>query len=257
MFLYQYKAGSRSALALATALGAKRIKLKGSKFKPNPRKTIINWGASEIPKEYLACSVLNQPSQVAMAANKLKAFECMLEAGVSVPEFSTDAEEVAVDNYDRKAGKTAWVARQKLSGHSGEGIVLIDGGSDEIPEAKLYVKYIPKKEEFRVHVFDGNVIDVQRKARSTAVPDDKVNWQVRNHSNGFIFARNEGAEPPKGVKEESIKAVEALGLDFGAVDVVYNEKQEKAYVLEVNTAPGLEGTTLDNYVEALHGRYWG
>jgi D-alanine-D-alanine ligase-like ATP-grasp enzyme len=40
-------------------------------------------------------------------------------------------------------------------------------------------------------------------------------------------------------------------LDFGAVDVIYNRAQDKAYVLEVNTAPGLEGSTLDNYVEAI------
>jgi D-alanine-D-alanine ligase-like ATP-grasp enzyme len=38
-------------------------------------------------------------------------------------------------------------------------------------------------------------------------------------------------------------------LDFGAVDVIWNEKEDKYYVLEVNTACGLEGTTLDKYVE--------
>ena len=38
---------------------------------------------------------------------------------------------------------------------------------------------------------------------------------------------------------EATKAVAALGLDFGAVDVIYNEKYGRAYVLEVNTAPGL------------------
>jgi len=40
-------------------------------------------------------------------------------------------------------------------------------------------------------------------------------------------------------------------LDFGAVDVVFNSKEKLAYVLEINTAPGLTGSTLDGYVERL------
>jgi glutathione synthase/RimK-type ligase-like ATP-grasp enzyme len=251
MFLYQYKRGSRSALALSRALGIKRIKLEGSKFRPRKSKTILNWGSSSMPDEYLSCRVINHPAHVALAANKLEAFKCMKHVGVSVPEFTTDAEEVALDNYDQKPEKVSWVVREKLSGHSGEGIVLLEGGIEDVPEGKLYVRYIPKKDEYRVHVCGGEVIDLQRKARSKDVPDDEVNWKIRNHSNGFIFARNEGKDVPVCVREESVKAVEALGLDFGAVDVVYNEKQDKAYVLEVNTAPGLEGTTLESYAEAL------
>ena len=41
--------------------------------------------------------------------------------------------------------------------------------------------------------------------------------------------------------------------DFGAFDVIYNQKKNQAFVLECNTAPGIEGTTLDNYVEAING----
>ena len=47
----------------------------------------------------------------------------------------------------------------------------------------------------------------------------------------------------------AVNAVKALGLDFGAVDIIYNEKENQYYVLEVNTAPGLEGTTLIKYAE--------
>jgi D-alanine-D-alanine ligase-like ATP-grasp enzyme len=35
------------------------------------------------------------------------------------------------------------------------------------------------------------------------------------------------------------------------VDIIYNEKCNQCYVLEVNSRPGLSGTTLDNYCEAL------
>ena len=37
------------------------------------------------------------------------------------------------------------------------------------------------------------------------------------------------------------------GLTFGAIDVIWNEHQQKAFVLEINTAPGIEGTTVEKY----------
>ncbi|MNY81884.1 hypothetical protein D3C86_2236870 [compost metagenome] len=46
-------------------------------------------------------------------------------------------------------------------------------------------------------------------------------------------------------------AVNALGLDFGAADVIWNDHRKQAFVLEVNTAPGLTGTTLEKYAKAL------
>jgi D-alanine-D-alanine ligase-like ATP-grasp enzyme len=46
-------------------------------------------------------------------------------------------------------------------------------------------------------------------------------------------------------------------LDFGAVDVIWNEKQQRAYVLEVNTAPGLEGQTVDDYARGIKENFLG
>jgi D-alanine-D-alanine ligase-like ATP-grasp enzyme len=46
-------------------------------------------------------------------------------------------------------------------------------------------------------------------------------------------------------------AIKSLGLDFGAIDMIYNERRNQYYVLEVNTACGLTGTTLDKYVEVF------
>jgi glutathione synthase/RimK-type ligase-like ATP-grasp enzyme len=114
----------------------------------------------------------------------------------------------------------------------------------------LYVEYIKKKEEYRVHVAFGHIIDVQRKGRNRDVPDEDVNWQVRNHGNGFIYMRG-GVDIPDCCRSLALAAVESLGLDFGAVDVIWNEHEDRWYVLEVNTAPGLSGTTLEKYADAF------
>lgn len=250
MNIFPYKSGSESAKALAQALGIKRIKAEGSKFKGAAHKLIVNWGNSKLPNELLKCRVLNSPEAVSKASNKLSFFKAMAEAGVSIPRFTEDPQDVQgmLDN------NTTVVARTILNGHSGAGIVLLKGDVD-IVKAPLYVEYVPKKEEYRVHIFRGEVVDVQRKARNKQVADELVNWQIRNHANGFIFARGEDVlgVVPADVTQQAISAVKACGLDFGAVDVIYNDKQKKAYVLECNTAPGLTGATLDGYVERLRG----
>lgn len=245
MFIWSYKFPSNGAKNLASALNAKRIRDKNSKFKGRLFKKVINWGASQVPEEVLKCEVLNHPDKVSDASNKLIAFQMMEqdEADINIPIFTEDIEEAKAWTND---GHVA-VCRTTLRGHSGEGIVIAET-PDEVVVAPLYTQYIKKAEEYRIHVVKGKVIDRQRKARR--LTEENVNWRVRNHANGFIFQRND-IEIPKGVEEQAILTVEALGLDFGAVDLIYNAKQGIAYVLEVNTAPGLEGSTVESYSRAF------
>jgi hypothetical protein len=91
------------------------------------------------------------------------------------------------------------------------------------------------------------------KRKRQEIDNDNVNYQIRNADNGWVYCRG-GVNPPRDVLSASRRAVSALGLDFGAVDVGWNQHHESAAVYEVNTAPGLEGTTLDKYYEAIANR---
>lgn len=245
--IYSYNAYSESAKELALALGIKRIKHENSKFCGNENKIVINWGSSNPPDEVGKCLVINDPVKVGDVSNKLNFFKWFSARGVEdylVP-WTDDKEQVK----EWLAEKNVVVARHKLTGHSGDGIELFELDM-EIPDAPLYTLYKKKKNEYRIHVVktdDGpKVFDVQRKARDPN--NDNPDWKVRNHANGFIFVRGD-ANPPSCVIDGALKVFEASGLDFGAIDTIYNEHENKAYVLEINTAPGLTGTTLDNYVK--------
>ena len=258
MFILPYKNGSQGAKDLAEALGAKQIKREGSKFKGSKDKIVINWGSTTMSEEVAKCEVINKPEAVALASNKLRFFGAISQynrsvirrnSGVSIPVYTTLKEEAREWIFDG----CIVVARTVLNGHSGAGIVLCET-SDQLDQvdAPLYVIYQPKKQEYRIHVLRNEVVDIQRKARRTETPDDQVNWKIRNHDNGFIYSRNEdmGNLNPK-ILSDSIKSVEVCGLDFGAVDVIYNEKTATPYVLEVNTAPGLSGETLAGYAKRM------
>lgn len=244
LFIYPYKPASKSARELARAVGIKRLKHEGSRYKPRITDSVVNWGSSKLPPALDNVALLNVPQAVAVASNKLSAFNEM-EGKVSVPPFSNLREEAT-----EWLTEGAVICRKTLQGSGGDGIVVAENEEDMV-NAPLYTKYIKKQSEWRVHIFRGEVLMIQRKVRNFDVPDDQVKWKIRNHANGFVFQQH-GINPPVCVVEEATKAITVLKLDFGAVDVIYNEHQAKAYVLEVNCAPGLEGTTLERYTQALN-----
>jgi len=141
LFVLPYKKGSKSAKALAKAIGAKQIKLVDSGYKPYPTHTVINWGCSSAnsPDHVIGAKFLNTPVAVGNAANKLKSFQMFEEADVPTVPWCTDhikAEEWLED------GKTV-VCRTKLTGHSGEGIVICDQDNNApLVGAKLYTQYV-------------------------------------------------------------------------------------------------------------------
>lgn len=246
VYLYRAKA-SDGANAIAERMGIKKIALRNSKYVGKPEDIIINWGASTLPETFdKVGTVINAPECVAVAVNKLKCFDRLADGMVRVPRYTDDIH--LARNWIEVGYEV--VVRHKLNGAGGEGIEIVND-IDALPQAPLYTLYVKKKSEWRVHVAFGEVIHIARKVRDPEHPEDKVNWKVRNKANGFIFQIHNEAIPI-GVTEQARLAVKALGLHFGAVDVVFNEQQGRAYVLEVNTAPGVEGTTLDKYVEAFN-----
>ena len=178
-----------------------------------------------------------------LANNKLKSFQIFKEANLPTVEWTTDVD----------IAKT-WplvVARATLTGHSGQGITMWNPSNknEPIPIAPLYTKYVKKTYECRVHVFNGEVIDAQIK-RKLKEYDGEVDTNVRNHTTGWVYCRD-NFQVPEEAKLLSLQAIKTLQLDFGAVDLIYNQHYNQFYLLEVNTAPGLEGTTLTNYIKAI------
>lgn len=232
-----YKIYSKSAKELARSLGVKRIK-EHSRYRPTPRTTVLNWGSTTSP---VYPNMLNKPSAIAIASNKLRAFQAMKAAGVTIPDFTTSKE--VAQEWQEDGFRV--MCRTLLNSHSGKGIVVAQP-DDNLPYAPLYTKYTKKEKEFRVHVFKGRIIDICEKRKRSGAPEGSS--LIRTLNNGWVYCR-ENINIAEIGKTLSINAVKALNLDFGAVDLI--SRGDSYYVLEVNCAPGLSGTTLRKYTEAL------
>lgn len=253
--LYPYKVGSESATELSKLLNVLRVKADGN-YVPKIGNKVVNWGNGRTPAWMDTATrrnvtILNKPSSVNIASNKLTALQALKSAGVRVPEFTTNLQEAQrwLSNY------SVVVERHELRGNSGDGIRIVTLSDDEMEDtltyAPLYTKFIPKTAEFRVHVFKGQVIDyIEKKKKLDVNRDETFNKYISSINCGWVFSRTNIRDIPE-VRQLAIRAVTVLGLDFGAVDIVYADGL--AYVLEVNTAPGLSGLTLVKYANALRG----
>jgi len=253
-FLYSNRP-SNGAKELANALSARRIRPTGQ-YVGRSSHTIINSGSTNPGVDFGLARVFNRPELVARSSNKRDFFQNLQQQSseVQVPQWTVD------QSTARSWLETGCVvvARTVLNGHSGNGIIIIESELDFVP-APLYTKYVKKEAEYRVHCIRGpqgaRQFDIQRKIKDPAF-EGTPNWRVRNHHNGFIYIRD-NIQVPQDVTGQALLAFEASGLDFGAVDVIWNGHNQHAYVLEINTAPGLVGRSVQSYKEAFISAFVG
>lgn len=222
------------------------LRSEGSVFRVRPTDVIINYGNRRMSAEFFGrATVVNPIEALNRAANKLQAFNTMAAAGVPTVEYTTQQQ---VAQGWVAEGSTVY-ARGVLNGHSGEGITVHNGdnANDTVGQAPLYTKGITaQRREWRVHIFKGVITYVQKKIRRNGYREDpNYREDVRNHHTGWVYSNQFNDRPTDAVLRAAYDAVTALGLDFGAVDII--SRQDNAWVLEVNTAPGLTGTTLETY----------
>lgn len=261
--------GSRSSRALSQALNILQVHPDPARSKYKTERefysrrarrmyrrsptTIINWGNSVTPPHLEGNSIwINKPECVSLSSDKLRTLQELTEAGVPCPEFTTDYSVMR----EWLSDGNVLMARHLLRAHSGRGLTILDPQAmssddiDSIPSCPLWTKYIKKTHEYRVHVLPDRSLHIVQKRRNMSVPDDQIDWRIRNHGNGFIFAA-ELAHKPDDIEELAYRVAEVLGLDFCALDIVYNSHLDKSFLIESNTACGIEGRTLDLYTNSF------
>lgn len=218
--------------------------------------TVINWGSSNQgvgsgSAEVTGRTVLNQPGAVNRAANKFNAFRAWAPTTIPNLEFTTSRQVAHGWLNDRSTDRV--YCRTTLRGNSGDGIVVART-IGEVVQAPLYTKGVDLHHEFRFHVMGTTVFDGVRKAFRPEIPEAERNRDVMNHAAGTIFVRSgpalERASTNSQMMADCVASIAALGLDFGAVDVLV-DRAGQHHIIEVNTACGLEGTTLERYTRAF------
>lgn len=238
------------------------------RFSPTRVKLVINYGCSTTPIWWDRlpddCVVLNTPEQVSVSVNKVAMMQAFTEL---CPAHTVDyclTKGEAQSFID--AGETI-VARTLTRSHSGKGIVL--SPPSPLPDAKLYTVLKRRRglREYRVFMYDGKLIDVVQKRRKTKAKlveggyctaaeaetwwDSRERQVIRCWDNGWSFCHNDlDVDDP--VVFNEIAEVTSNLIPWGCVDVLIDTRTKEWYMIEINSAPGLDaGNTQRTFINAF------
>lgn len=206
--------------------------------RPTERKGIlpiaINYGCDKahLPKSLNASNCLNYNSED--VGDKVKCFEIFDTLGIPHPQLVTDPA-----NFD-----APFLGRKNKSSQ-GNGITKFKPKSENWNKYKcdFFVEYIEVAQEFRVHVFKGQVVCEFNKDFSEC----KQFIHSKQFGSKLVFGKlNHPARFD--IIDASIKALHGCGLDYGAIDII-SDANGKWYILEVNSAPSMAHTIGFLYVE--------
>lgn len=206
-----------------------------SRYVPKPPRrednVLIRYGkTSYANREWRYKKIINTASSIELASNKLESLLQLERNGIPIPKMFLRKSEITQRDLP--------VIRRRAYHSRGSDIILVNALYN-IPNGDYYSKLIDSKSEYRVHVFNGEVIRIQLKIKDSE-RESEMDEFVHNFENGYVLSDTytHDLEVEKSILQLSIDAVGLLGLTFGAVDVLI-DKDNNPYVLEVNSAPRL------------------
>ena len=177
--------------------------------------------------------------------DKISQYRWFEENNIPALEFTTEAR--VVQEWIEE-GHTVF-GRKLLNASCGNGITVISPDDEAFVSCPVYTKYKKKKREFRIHVFKDQVVSIVEKKKRKEFAGER-DTKIRNLANGYVFCQTVENEP-EGLRSLALAAAQVSPSDFRGVDIGYNERNDELFVIEVNSAPGIEGTNLIKYVEKV------
>lgn len=198
----------------------------------DPFQVGLSWGRSyNGPKPFLNSGV--------NAFDKHSCFNEFRKAGVLCPTTFSVAEGI---HRNAVVQNEIWLARKEH--HSKGKDIEVCKTREDIKrvyhkgEHAFFSVYIPIDTEYRVWVFQNKAFATYEKVYSGV---GEYHGFMRNRRFGFDFHKRDDLVGSHPIEGPCIKAVKALGMDWGAVDILKG-KDGKYYVLEVNSMPHISNT---------------
>lgn len=275
---------------LTERLNPNVFEVSGGTSKPEDVDIVICYGTKTSENITFAprVKVLNHPDSIRVNRNKLTALNTMLSADVKVPYFDKLPDACDDDDiiYPVIARTNYHQGGKGLAVCTSQGQVRDLMGVDSVGFGYIQ-ELVSFKQEYRIHVFQDEVIRCaakipqrnpadswkavyMEKAERMALRNDVVldettaniclkavvsdltlpDLIVKSNKRGWCFTRIEATDIDIDLANAAKAAVKAIGLDFGAVDCAL-DYDGIAWVIEVNTGPGLQGGTLTSYLNTL------
>lgn len=151
-----------------------------------------------------------------------------------------DALYISCRGLERGIPSLPWLARKRHH-VKGKDIFVCQTPYDieqvlRLNEHDFFSVFIPTETEYRVWVFQDRSLAVYEKQFKG---EGEYEGFMRNRRFGFKFEKRDDLRGCEEIEEPCIKATKALGMNWGAVDILKG-KDGKYYVLEINSMPHID-----------------
>lgn len=233
-----------------------------------PFRSIVRFGSTTEVTDNIKRTELNSPAAIANSSNKLLMKQCFTKGSVKTADWTDKIQNIPLitDNW-----KYFCVAKQHF-GSKGKGNTLLKTQKEydtfikgREPNHYIFEKFYNYTREYRLHINEEGCFYTCRKMLKSDAPEN-ASW-FRNDSNCVWYLEtNPNFDKPTNwdeVVKDSVKALKAVGLDFGAVDLrIQSAKDSKGkvrsnpdyIVVEINSAPGMNDSNsvvFKKYTEVL------
>lgn len=204
---------------------------------------LIRWGSRKSP-DFMGQEINNVES-IKLASDKASCRQFLEDRGFPVP-IPSESEFPIIGRIKHHTG--------------GHGFFVIHN-EEEMEHAKkrgaiYFSKIFPKTDEYRVHVAGGRVLLFSEKVGDKT----KLIWNKTQNNFDFRHMRRSewlNNELLMQVAKMAKRVVNAMELDFGAVDIMVNNREQLSLfdaplpfvICEVNTAPSLSPLAISKYVK--------
>lgn len=274
---------------------AERLSVDSGRNKPRDADIVIGWGCKTKENTTFPANtkVLNHPNAILKNRNKQETLNILKGNRATASNVATHvAANAVIDSISRGDVTLPLIGRTRMhQGGKGFWLCLTESMVRSAIEegAHYFQEYIDIKQEYRLHVFCGDVIYAQKKVENPseegwiAQRKEKIeNWAnkkgdnlddatltyvlrrlakeadlpdriVRSNRRGWKFSSVQVNNVDTALKNAAVAAVAAIGLDFGAVDCALGQ-DNSPWIIEVNSGPGLQGSSLEAYVTAFQSK---
>lgn len=240
-----------------------------------PFRSIVRLGSTTVMRDGFPRIECNSVQSVRNSANKLLMKECFMELDIKTAIWwtTTDGRNFNSNNMEESQVSVNTlefpIVAKHIFGSRGTGNTLLKSKLEldswligKTLNRYIFESFYSYSREYRLHVTKDGVIYTCRKMLKEDTPEND-RW-YRNDSNSvWILESNIMFDKPlnwDNIVNESIKALDAVGLDIGAVDVKVQSRTTKKgkirenpefIILEINSAPSFGELTSKVYLEEI------
>lgn len=255
----------------------------GKKLPLLPFKSVIRFGSKTEMIDTIAKGgqrvELNTVSSIANSANKLAMKRCFHEGGVvtanwwiarkqedgTIKYFQNENEEaVGIDELSFPIISKHVYGSRGVGNRKHDTKESLEDFISKRNDISKYIfeKYYTYNREYRLHVTEDGCFYTCRKMLKSNTEDNK-RWYRNNDNSVWLLDTNPSFDKPVNwdkIVTESIKALKAVGLDFGAIDLRIQSsknkdgevrKDPKFIIIEINSAPSFGDVTKLKYIEQI------